>query len=138
MSTPEYDSLKELFNEKISGLTTTMNAQFINVHERLDDIKTQTTKTNGKVSSLETDVTALKVNDVTHIINCPQTAKIESIEKDLNEYHFFKKYPKVLAGIILFIILGFGLTVYETVGKIVSSKKADTEVIHKIDSLNKK
>jgi hypothetical protein len=90
---------KSLIEEKFKGLTTLMNAQFTNVHERLDKIETQTTKTNGRVTELEK-------KELVHIIECPQTPKIEQINKDLNDYRFIIKHPKlIVAGIVMLILL---------------------------------
>ena len=95
MTKPEID----LIDEKFKGLTTLMNAQFQNIHERLDEIKEQTTKTNGRVTQLEKQ-------DLTHVLRCPQTAKIDQINKDLEDYRFIIKYPKVfIAGLVVVVLL---------------------------------
>ena len=47
---PDY---RKYLEQKFSGLTTTMNAQFYEVHGRLDSIEKQTIKTNGRVNDLE-------------------------------------------------------------------------------------
>lgn len=62
-----------LIDEKFKGLTTLMNSQFINVHERLDEIKEQTTKTNGRVTELEKQ-------EILHVIKCPNASKIRTLE----------------------------------------------------------
>lgn len=99
-------------NERLEGLKSKMDAEFINVHDRLDsvdnelkDIKIQTTKTNGRVTELE------KI-DGKHFIDCPNVEiiannkeeidkKLKELDVDLREYRFFKKYPKIAIGIVV-------------------------------------
>jgi len=73
---------KELMDEKFKGLSSLMNSQFINVQDRLEEIKIQTTRTNNRVTHNEEE--------------------IECIKGELLEYKFLKKYPK--AGVILIIV----------------------------------
>jgi hypothetical protein len=59
-------------------LTKLVNAQFTTVHERLEAIEVQTTKTNGTVQEHAKIIAA---NIPHNIINCPQAEKIDRIEK---------------------------------------------------------
>jgi hypothetical protein len=75
---------KELFDEKFKRVYGSMDAEFTLFHEKLDRILTQTTATNGRVTKVENDIIC--------------------INKELLEYTFFKKYPKILIGTM--VILG--------------------------------
>lgn len=85
------DDYRKYLEEKFEGLGKHMHAQFSNVHDKLDTIEKQTTKTNNRVTKLE--------------------EKVDGIEEDLIEYRFFKKYPKIFIGIIivaaLSVVYGF-------------------------------
>jgi len=96
---PDYRMYLE---EKFEGLTKHIHAQFENVHERLERIESQTTKTNGRVTTLETD---------------------------LVEYRFVKKYPKVFVGMVAILVLGMVFSIYRIVQ--VPKQIADTENIIK-------
>ena len=50
---PENSDYRLFLDERFNGLTTSMNGQFKEVHERLDKIEKQTTKTNGRVTEVE-------------------------------------------------------------------------------------
>jgi hypothetical protein len=77
-----------------------MNAQFINVHERLDGIHEQTTKTNGGLSKAEEDIAVLKMENIKHVIDCPAMPKIDAINDSLIEYKWFKLHPKLGLAIV--------------------------------------
>lgn len=64
-------------------------------------IETQTTKTNGRVSSLEVKIWELEKDEVTHILNCPNVPKIEALEKENLEIRVIKKYPKLALGVLV-------------------------------------
>jgi hypothetical protein len=66
--------------EKFTGITKLVNAQFLTVHDRLEAIEVQTTKTNGTVQEHEK---ILRENLPHSVLNCPQADKIEEIEKVL-------------------------------------------------------
>ncbi len=122
------EDYRKYLEEKFSGLNTHINAQFENVHERLDRIEIQTTKTNGRVTLLENTVEH-------HPIHCDVKPVVEKIQEDLAEYRFFKKYPKVFIGILLVTMLSIGFALYETYTKVSSNSKQNTEIIYQIDSL---
>lgn len=95
---------KELFDERINGLGKLINAQFVNVHDKLDNIEKQTIKTNNRVTHLEDEVGDLKINAIESYIKCPLKPKVEKIETNLLEYNMFKKYPKFF--IVSSIVMG--------------------------------
>ena len=121
---------KDLINEKIGGLSSLINAQFINVHERLDEIKEQTTKTNGRVTELERDL-------LVHPITCSQGVKIEAINKTLEDIKFFVKYPKLAVGIasvFILVFLGSAVMFYGGLSRNLKQSRENTELIIKNDS----
>ena len=77
---------------KFEGLTKHLNAEFINIHNTLDKIETQTTKTNGRVSELETEM-------IKHPLECAKAR-----EEDLMEYRMIKKYPKIFLFLIVVLV----------------------------------
>ena len=93
-----------------------MNAQFTNVHDRLDRIEEQTKKTNGRVTELEH-------KELTHIQNCPNVEKIQKINEDLVEYKMLKKYPKIGLTLLAAAIILFLITTFDSIDKL---KKAAT------------
>lgn len=111
-------SNKELFNEKFTGVHKRLSAEFTNVHDKLEAIEEQTTKTNGRVNDLEDVTHNLDKDAIKHTITCPQIktisdlkgdvdTKLEKINSDLEEYRFFKKYPKIGVGIVAFACIAF-------------------------------
>ena len=116
-------SEKELIEEKFIGLTKLMNAQFTNVHERLDSIEKQTTKTNGRVTELEH-------KELTKYANCPRAPQIDKINEDLAEYKLFKKYPKIGIAIVAAAVLMFLITTFTSIDKIKTlNNKENIEIL---------
>lgn len=73
------------------------------VHEDVKLTKDQAFKTNGRVTQLEKN--EIK-NELVHVLNCPQAPKIAEINKDLADYRFFLKYPKlVISGIVVAVVV---------------------------------
>ena len=106
---PNNNDYRDLLNEKFSRVYAQMDANFDLIHEKLKNIEDQTKKTNGRVNKLEDEVEIIKLNEKDHLINCPQTYKIERIEDNLLEYKFMKKYPKI--SIIAMGIFGITLII---------------------------
>ena len=50
---------------------------------------------------LETKVGVVEKDLLTHPMSCSRIKEIDAIKLDLEEYRFFKKYPKVFIGIII-------------------------------------
>lgn len=81
-----------LVNEKFEGLTKLMNAQFINMADKLDSIEEQTKKTSGRVTELEK-------KELLHVIQCPQTDKIRHLEDNQLTDKAIKKW--MISGIVI-------------------------------------
>jgi hypothetical protein len=124
------DDYKLFLDERFKGISTLINSQFIDVHDRLQKIEAQTTKTNGRVNKLEID-------NITHPINCPQGPKIEEINKTLADIRFFIKYPKLAVGIasvFIFIFLSSAILFYSGLTSNLKQSKENTELIMKNDT----
>ena len=102
--------LKEFLNDKING-------NHEHILQLLQNIETQTTKTNGRVTLLEGRVSGLVLDESKHYQNCPNSKRIEVISEEMTFYRMLIKYPKVaLYGLIIavgsiFATVGYG--VYE-------------------------
>lgn len=127
--------------EKFDGFGKLMNAQFENVHNTLDTIKEQTTKTNSRVTKLEEDKEAIDKILILHKEVCKEGGKVdnlskqvEQIKEDLDEYRFIKKYPKL--AIILIVVFSLGILI-SSVGAFntIRNTMVNKEINHKIDSL---
>ena len=110
-------------NERFEGLAKHINAQFENVHERLEVIKEQTTKTNSRVNHLEDDVDTLREKLVAHPVECSKAKDIDTLKEDLIEYKFIKKYPKLTAILLAFFVIALLISAYGTFSTIHSNIK---------------
>ena len=76
---PDKEDYRLYLDSKFNGMASHIHSQFINVHDKLDAIEKQTTKTNSRVTK---------------------------IEDDLVEYRMIKKYPKIAIFIITISVIG--------------------------------
>jgi hypothetical protein len=102
-----------------------LESKFNSVHEKLDVIKEQTLITNNRVNHLEEQKeeylrTRVSKEDLEVI-----DAKLECVDKELLEYRFFKKYPKVIIILLAFLLLGLVGSAYASLQ---SFSKLKTEV----------
>ena len=114
----------------VSEFAATTNGKFDVIKVELEAIKQQTTKTNGRVSKIEekiednedefnhkiTEIEArleqLKINDIEHVINCPNLSKIKSLESQISATRAIKKY--IYTSIILLgAIAGIAITFFQ-------------------------
>jgi len=72
-----------------------LESEFKRVHQTLDSINEQTIKTNNRVNCIED--------------------KVGGLEKELLEYRFFKKYPKLAVMLIVMFVIMAGFTVYRAI-----------------------
>lgn len=108
------------------------------LHTKVDMILEQTRKTNGRVTKLEEENHRLDIQNSQHIINCPNSVKIEEINKNLLEYNFLQKHPGAIyfaVGVMVVLILGSLLLFYVQVSqKLIpqqeTTKKVETNTTH--------
>jgi hypothetical protein len=106
MSTQEFESIKELFEEKLKSIHIQLDSEFAVVNNRLAAIEEQTRKTNGRITKLEelSNIHTLAIN--TQQINCPNTKKISEMDKNMEDVNFFIRHPKLfIAGMATVILL---------------------------------
>ena len=110
------DSEYKVLSEQIRGLTTLINAQFLEVHERLDKI-------NGKVAKHDEQITEALIERARnrqeqkaiipeHILTCPVSRDIIDFKKDfsafkktLEDLNFFVRHPKLFIGTLVVIVI---------------------------------
>ena len=108
---------RKYLEQRFEDLTTLVNAQFINVHERLDDIHNQVKKINGRVGDVEKEIVDLQINDKLHVQDCPAMPIITEVKKDVEELKiealtlWIKKHWK-LSILITVIILYFAYSLF--------------------------
>ena len=108
MNHEDRNEVREMLTDILSGQVQKIEGQYRVIQSQLSSIEIQTTRTNGRVTELESKVDKVEKDLLTHPINCNQASEIIEIKKDLEEYRFFKKYPKVFILIILVaLISGF-------------------------------
>jgi hypothetical protein len=104
---------------QVTALTTSINAQFIALNDRVDvinrtlhEIKTQTTLTNGRVNDLEEfqEDTEKVIEERSE--KCPNLgkinealSKINKLEGSLGDIMFFARKPKLFIAIIAFVVI---------------------------------
>ena len=101
MNHEDRNEVRDMLTDVLSGHIERIEGQYRVIQQQLSSIEVQTLKTNGRVSVLENKVDEVEKDLLTHPIKCTQVKEIAEIKKDLEEYRFFKKYPKVFIGIII-------------------------------------
>ena len=69
MTAQDREAINEMMINAINGL----GGRFDLIEYKLNEIKEQTTKTNGRVTKLEE-------KELLHVVNCPQNVRLEKIE----------------------------------------------------------
>ena len=102
---------RKYLDERFEGLAKVMSAEFINVHDKLDVIEKQTTRTNGRVTYLEADVVKINKDLFEHPVNCNKGKDIEEIKKFVDQNKFAKtarqrQFENILKVLGVIIALG--------------------------------
>ena len=112
-----------------------LNSEFTRVHEKLDYIKEQTTKTNNRLANVEERVSDTEEAVIKHPINCPQVAKIENIQNDLEVYRIIKRYPKLALFLIAIFVVGIIISAIGTFETIAGNSERK-ELKRRVDNIN--
>jgi len=88
---------------------------FRDVKNSLQSINNHLEKLNGTVADHDKSIALAKaICEVQRKKSDNNEARINKIENDLEEYRFFKKYPKIFFGIIVIILLGIVATFFNS------------------------
>ena len=102
---PESNDYRKFIEGQLESLHESLNQQFKNQNETLIRIEAQVLRTNGRITKAEQDIMDIKVKESQHIVNCPQSSRLDKIEDSLADYNFFKRNPKLSLGIIVVSVL---------------------------------
>jgi len=132
-------SQTDYFEERIKGITTLINAQFLNLQDCLKDIKKDSDSFRKDIDSLKESLFEVKIDEKTHTLNCPVLSKIEEkiipeidkINKDLEEYRMIKRYPKLTIFLLIIIsfISVFNIIEFQSKSNSYMRKNNDLEII---------
>ena len=133
---------RRYLDERLSSLTTLVNARFLNLDEKLEMIHEQTLKTNEKVAHHEAQIQEALIErarnreeqrQVKEYVeeNCD---RVENIEKSLEEYRMAIKYPRLFIVGLAFVIILSILTFIESnkrISKAIGLDPTPTEQVEK-------
>lgn len=109
MTKGEREDFREMLSDILAGHTQNIEGKFNVINTQLDQIKEQTTKTNGRVNKLEEKVQTLEKRDLEHVINCPIAERVKMLETDNTGTKSIKHFviqSIIIAGIIGGILFG--------------------------------
>ncbi|MEI7943049.1 MAG: hypothetical protein WCH76_07825 [Candidatus Riflemargulisbacteria bacterium] len=116
--------VQELLETRLTSLNEKIDTNNKHMLDVLGFIKEQTTKTNGRVTVLETRVLTLITDGNKHVLNCPRIHEIEKLEEKLEKFNddnfiikVINKWPKQVIGVIvvsvILTILATGYSIYQ-------------------------
>lgn len=127
---PDSQDYRLYLEEKFEGLHKEIRANDINVHDKLDAIVVQVTKTNNRVTHLEEEKEEYLKSRVdkemlNKVSNC-----VERLDQELTEYRLIKKYPKLVIILIAIFVVGVlisAIGTFETYQNKKMLRKAENE-----------
>lgn len=116
--------------------------KFGSIDKRLESINNHLGKMNGRVCKLEETCNEHKVviSDFRHVEKEVEEMKgqVDTLDREMLEVRFFKKYPKVFIGILVIsVAAALGMTGFVTVQTSKNSNKIE-EVREKVDWIDTK
>lgn len=111
MTVEERKEIKELLDNHLVSLMAQHNVKYQIIDFKLDAIKEQTTKTNGRVSKLEE-------REQIHVMNCPMISRVRNLEDNQLTEKAIKKWvirTISLMAIGITIILGIAKLLFPTI-----------------------
>ena len=69
------------YSENITGRLNLISAHLVRVEGNTQRTEAHAEKTNGRVTKAEKDIQELKEINLTHVVNCPNTAEINEFKK---------------------------------------------------------
>lgn len=106
MTQNDRSEIRDMIHGILSGWQAATIAREDVTNNNLSKIDKHLEKLNGTIADHTRAISELKLKDDLHIVECPAMPKLVSIEKDLEEYHFVKKYPKLMVIIIAIFTIG--------------------------------
>lgn len=97
MTKEDKDEIREIMESYIATVTAQNDSKFDMINLKLDLIKEQTTKTNGRVNKLEE-------KEQNHITNCPNINKIRTLEDNQLTVKAIRKWVLVAMGVTATVI----------------------------------
>lgn len=91
-----------------------LDVHFEAIHDKLDAIELQTTRTNNRVTHLEDKVLEIDEALIKHPINCSLLPVVDKMKEDMLEYKLIKKHPVIAAIIIAIFTIGMLISAYGT------------------------
>jgi hypothetical protein len=123
-NSPDYRMYLE---QRFADLTTLMNARFNTVDADNEQINNHLKELNGTVKDHTREISALRVSDELHIVDCPVMPEVKSMKENLQEYDFFKKHPKLALIVIAIFVAGMIISAIGTF-KTITNGTASKEI----------
>jgi len=116
--------VQELLETRLISLNEKIDSNNNHMLEVLGFIREQTTKTNGRVTTLELRVPEIISDENKHILNCPRITEIQKLEEKLEKFNddnfiikVINKWPKQVIGVIvvsiILTIIATGYSIYQ-------------------------